>query len=329
LNRNMLPIFTLLAALMLTGTSFYTPQRSGDDLPQRGVEEIAINYLISAPTFAYDGIPGSVDIIGVLAMESYPVQYVVTIAFYCSHAGYGDRTGQILAQIITSHEIRVKIVEGWVVSAVIDERWDELNHREEGKDEPLSPNQVKDLAVQYIIENYPELGVEMPGYWAFDVITPQGLIGSTMMRFTGEGWEVNMSYPVVLNPVYTVSIGYSGVIAFQWEGSVDSMGVVKEDHMSVGSVILSQEDTRDIIISYLVEIHAGVEAPSEWTVEDLTPGGIVGYFTQEFQGGDWTVTVGNPVVWKPVFEVEVEYSGDISFTWKGTVDQTGRVEATQ
>ncbi len=329
MNRNILPVFTLLAALTLTGASFYAPQGSGDDFPKGGVEDMALKYLMGSPTFAYDGIPDSGNILDVVAMESFPVQYVVTIAFDCSHAGYGDRTGQILAQVITSHEIRVKIVEGWVVSAVIDGMWDELNQREEGRDEPLSPDQTKDLAVQYVIESYPELGVELPGYWAFEVITSQGLIGSTLLRFTGEGWEVNVSFPVVLKPVYRVTINYSGPVAFDWEGSVDSSGVVEEDHMRIGAVILSQENARDIIVSYLVETYVSVDTPSEWTAEDLTPGGLVGYFTQEFRGGDWTVTVGNPVVWKLVFDVEVEYSGDISFTWKGTVDQTGSVEATQ
>jgi hypothetical protein len=329
LNRNILPVITLLAALTLTGASFYAPQGSGDDFPQGGVEDIALKYLLGSPTFAYDGIPDSVNVLDIVALESSPVQYFATISFDCSHADYGDRTGQILAQVITSHEIRIKIVEGWVVSAVIDETWDELNQREEGRGESLSPDQAKDLAVQYIIESYPELGVELPGYWGFEIITPQGLIGSTLLRFTGEGWGVNVSFPVVLKPVYRVTINYSGPVAFNWGGSVDSSGVVEEDHMRIGSVILSQEDARDIIVSYLVETHVGVDPPSEWTVEDLTPGGLVGYFTQEFRGGGWTINVGNPVVWKPVFDVEVEYSGDISFTWKGTVDQTGSVEATQ
>jgi hypothetical protein len=327
LNKNILLVFSLLAALMLTGASFYAPQKGGDYFPQRNVENVALQYLQGSPTFACDGDLDSVKILDFVAMESFPVQYVVTIAFNCYHAGYGDRTGQLLAQVITSHEIRVKIVKGWVVSAIIDESWDELNQREERREEPLSSDQAKDVIVQYIIENYPDLGVELPGYWAFEVITPQGQIGSMKLRFTGEGWEVNVSSPVVLEPVYSISISHSGVVAFDWEGSVDSSGVIEEVHMSVGSRILSQEDARDIIVSYLVENHAAIEIPSEWIVEDLTHGGLVGYFTQEFRSGSWTVTVGNPVVWKPIFEIEVEYSGDISFTWKGTVNQNGNLEA--
>jgi hypothetical protein len=233
LNRNVLPVFSLLAILILTGASFYAPQGGGNDFPQGYVENMALQYLQGSPTFEYDGILDSVKILDFVAMESFPVQYVVTIAFNCYHAGYGDRTGQLLAQVITSHEIRVKIVEGWVVSAIIDESWDELNQREEGRDEHLSSDQAKDLVVQYIIENYPYLGVELPGYWAFEVLTPQGQIGSMKLRFTGEGWEVNVSSPVVLEPVYSISISHSGVVSFDWEGSVDSSEVIKEVYMSV------------------------------------------------------------------------------------------------
>jgi hypothetical protein len=42
------------------------------------------------------------------------------------HGGYGDRTDQIVTEAITPHVI-VVIVEGQVISAIMDDRWDELN----------------------------------------------------------------------------------------------------------------------------------------------------------------------------------------------------------
>ncbi|UCD45630.1 MAG: hypothetical protein JSV27_03855 [Candidatus Bathyarchaeota archaeon] len=47
----------------------------------------------------------------------------------------------------------------------------------------------------------------------------------------------------------------------------------------------------------------------------------VGYYSQKFKGDGWSVIVSNAVVWKPVYEMEVEYSGEVSFNWAGTVDQ--------
>jgi hypothetical protein len=50
---------------------------------------------------------------------------VLTYAFTSSHAGYGDRSGKVTAQVITPHTIRITILDRTVDSAVIDEKWDE------------------------------------------------------------------------------------------------------------------------------------------------------------------------------------------------------------
>jgi hypothetical protein len=62
-----------------------------------------------------------------MILESFPVQYVVTINFESLHGGYGDRTGEILTQAITPHTIIVTVVDGQITSAIIDDVWDEIN----------------------------------------------------------------------------------------------------------------------------------------------------------------------------------------------------------
>lgn len=86
---------------------------------------VALNYLRNCPTFRFDGIPDSVRVVGVEMLRS-PWTWEVSIAFECRHAGYGDRTGKILAQVISPHQIRVVVQRGDIVSAIIDEVWDEL-----------------------------------------------------------------------------------------------------------------------------------------------------------------------------------------------------------
>jgi hypothetical protein len=44
--------------------------------------------------------------------------------FDCRHAGYGDRTGLILAQVITPHVARILVIEGEVNRAILDGTWD-------------------------------------------------------------------------------------------------------------------------------------------------------------------------------------------------------------
>jgi len=91
--------------------------------------DIAREFIVHAPTFAYDGIPETVNITEIKILESFPVQYVVTITFESGHPGYGDRTGQVLLRVVTSHTAVVKVVTDNVVSAILDGQWDELMQR--------------------------------------------------------------------------------------------------------------------------------------------------------------------------------------------------------
>lgn len=99
---------------------------STDDADQRAIR-IAKDFIVAAPTFSFDGIQETLTVEGVVTLESEPPQYMVTMTFESSHAGYGDRTGQALAQVITPHTAIVTVVEDEVVSAILDGQWDEVN----------------------------------------------------------------------------------------------------------------------------------------------------------------------------------------------------------
>ena len=99
---------------------------STDDADQRAIR-IARDFIVAAPTFSFDGIQETLTVEGVVTLESWPLQYMVTMTFESSHAGYGDRTGQALAQVITPHTAIVTVVEDEVVSAILDGQWDEVN----------------------------------------------------------------------------------------------------------------------------------------------------------------------------------------------------------
>lgn len=94
------------------------------------IGETARNFIIQAPTFRFDGILETHSVADVKALQTFPVQYIVTITFMSSHAGYGDRTSKPLLQVITPHTAIIRIVEGKVVSAVLDNRWDELKQEQ-------------------------------------------------------------------------------------------------------------------------------------------------------------------------------------------------------
>jgi hypothetical protein len=301
----------------------------GIDTSAEEAERIALEFLRGAPTFAFDGIDESIEVLDIVAMESYPVQYAVTIAFECRQAGYGDRTGQVLAQVITPHEMRVVVSAGEVRSAVIDGEWDELNQRDVASG-LVSPESARDMAIQYIAEKYPELAdLAVPNEWTFTDLTPEGMLGASTYRYMGLGWNVTIRFMVVLDPVYTVTVEHSGDVEFTWEGTVESSGVTELSTSLFPEPvdILSPEQARDLAVEYVLANYSelkGVEAPTEWEFTDLTPEGLLGYSTHQYTSGGWTVEVGFPVVWKPTYIVELTL-GEPVFDWMGTVSQDGTV----
>lgn len=87
----------------------------------------AQNYLINAPTYKFDGVNQSVQVVNSKTIGQNGWEFSFT--FSCSHAGYGDRTGQVLAQVITTHSARIQVVNGKVTSAILDDKWDEFNQK--------------------------------------------------------------------------------------------------------------------------------------------------------------------------------------------------------
>ncbi len=92
-------------------------------LDESQVKELAESWIRGAPTYTYDG--SGLVFVNYIQQESYPVRHVLTYTFTSSHAGYGDRSGKVTAQVITEHTIIITIIDGRVDSAVIDGKWDE------------------------------------------------------------------------------------------------------------------------------------------------------------------------------------------------------------
>ncbi|MBI2937405.1 MAG: hypothetical protein HYY22_04300 [Thaumarchaeota archaeon] len=92
----------------------------------------AKEFIMNAPTFKFDGIRQTVNVTYIaeatVPMDA-PIHAVVTITFESKHAGYGNRSGQALAETITPHTAVINVVGDEVTSAVLDSRWDELRQK--------------------------------------------------------------------------------------------------------------------------------------------------------------------------------------------------------
>ena len=236
MNLKLSTVLALVIVMALPSASLYAWHMGRTALSEDEMAvEIAMKFLKNAPTYKFDGIPGTMKFVETIILESYPVQYIVVVTFDCRQAGYGDRTGQILAQVIMSHTATVKVVNGQVVSAVLDDKWDEFNQVEieEGGEEPVTtiqpPEFGRDTAIRFAIVNHEELeGFVAPSEWETKDLTPEGLLGASKLQYTADGWTVIVSYPVVWKPTYTVEIDFEGEGGFHWKGTIDQAGTVIE-----------------------------------------------------------------------------------------------------
>ena len=91
----------------------------GDEVDRR----LAESFLRNSPTFRFDGLPVSVELIDRTGGDCDTcVSY--TFGFESSHPGYGDRTDLPLAAAVTPHEAIISIEDGLVTGARIDSIWD-------------------------------------------------------------------------------------------------------------------------------------------------------------------------------------------------------------
>lgn len=89
---------------------------------------IAEDFVKRSTTFVFDGIEGSLQFVKRLE-SNLKYAWTFVFKFESKQAGYGDRTGQILAEVITPHEAVVNVEYGEVKTAVMDERWDMLSQK--------------------------------------------------------------------------------------------------------------------------------------------------------------------------------------------------------
>ena len=89
-------------------------------------ERIAQDFLEAEATFKFDGMKETLKLTETKALSD---GYEFVFEFQSSHAGYGDRTDMVLAQVITPHQARIVVQQSQVVSAVMDGNWDMLKQQ--------------------------------------------------------------------------------------------------------------------------------------------------------------------------------------------------------
>jgi hypothetical protein len=154
--RKIIPVcLSILVCLTLFSSACSQSPATSREGSQRVAEEL----VKQEATFRFDGIT---DTFAVTGTTSVADGWTFNIEFDSRHAGYGNRTGQVLAEVITHHVAEVTVQTGKVTSAIMDKVWDMVNQRMLDSIEiDLAP--IEEVKTYIMKSNPPQIGVSIKG----------------------------------------------------------------------------------------------------------------------------------------------------------------------
>ena len=108
-------ILAIIAIGALPALSIYAWQTTNIYNEQNAVEA-ALFFVENSPTYSWDGVESSIEVVEAYKTRNTNAVWDVVVAFTSANAGYGDRSDQMIATVITDHIITVT-VEGDSVTA--------------------------------------------------------------------------------------------------------------------------------------------------------------------------------------------------------------------
>ncbi len=87
---------------------------------------------------------------------------------------------------------------------------------------------ARNMALKFLQTNHPDATVELPADWVETNLIPEGIKGATKIQYTGGGWTITVSAPVVWKPTYVIDVEYIGVNGFRWNGTLPTSGEIAE-----------------------------------------------------------------------------------------------------
>lgn len=144
--------------------------------------QIAEDFVKNSATFAFDGIADTLEYADLVIIRT-PSAWQFTFKFQSRHAGYGDRSGQIVAQVITTHTAVIDVIQGEVVTAVLDNKWDMLE--QEMVTGSISEEQSRQIAEDFV-RNCPT--------FKFDGIADTLMLLETLYPETENTWKFAYSF---------------------------------------------------------------------------------------------------------------------------------------
>ncbi len=140
-----------------------------------------------------------------------------------------------------------------------------------------TPAQARDAAIAYL-NAIEEAGIPTDVEWAEENITPEGLVGVSIFRYTVAGpstmeWQIIVRFPIVPQPTYEVEVlniatGAYWQVVVSYEGGVEPVPFVTLR----GEVVVEAEGTRSESWGLLV-----LEGPPQYVGEEVGLGNYTEY----------------------------------------------------
>jgi len=224
-----------IVAAGVTGTYFVSAQTTVTMIPITQEEQkrndalgVAQKYIVTSPTFVFDGDINTLDTVYVGSVESIPSQYVIKISFDSSHGGFGNREGQMLIQAITPHTMTILVSEENVISAVTDETWDEINHQYVLKQQPKLPSSNYSTQFDGKVIDFQSL---------VSAIKSRGLAVEQIEKIDDSVFEV---------PIQVISVGGMDLQVYEFDSESDvsiAKEIVSSDGTEIGLSVIRWMDT--------------------------------------------------------------------------------------
>jgi len=124
---------------------------------REGSQRVAEEFVRLEATFRFDGIPETLKVTGTTSVAD---GWRYKIEFDSQHAGYGNRSGQVLAEVITHHTAEITVQTGLVTMAIMDGEWDMIN---QCIDVEIRLAPIDEVKVNIMKSNPPQIGLYIKG----------------------------------------------------------------------------------------------------------------------------------------------------------------------
>lgn len=149
-KRSILPIiFSLLIILVSCIEKETTKEYSLEES-----KKIAESFVINSLTYSSDGS-------NLRLIDSNKLRcdncFIFVFEFTSSHAGFGDRSEKVIAEVVIEHVISVIVQNDEVVQAIIDNRWNEIKQKPITDYETIDLEKSARIPLYYCTEPRPKL----------------------------------------------------------------------------------------------------------------------------------------------------------------------------